>query len=74
MYFLEEEMPIRLCYTGNTFVNNSSYQGKLKESTEMGVELIGEGHADSDAELIAMTIELLKKSGLKDFRGQYRTS
>ncbi|MDD3217888.1 MAG: ATP phosphoribosyltransferase regulatory subunit [Lachnospiraceae bacterium] len=68
MYFLEEEMPIRLCYTGNTFVNNSSYQGRLKESTEMGVELIGEGHADSDAELIAMTIELLKKSGLKDFQ------
>ena len=28
-YFKDEEFPIRLCYLGNTFINNSSYQGKL---------------------------------------------
>ena len=26
-YFMEEDMPIRLCYLGNTFINNNSYQG-----------------------------------------------
>ncbi|MFR3031817.1 MAG: ATP phosphoribosyltransferase regulatory subunit, partial [Blautia sp.] len=26
-----------LCYTGNTFVNHSSFQGRLKEATQMGV-------------------------------------
>ena len=36
MYFGEEKMPIRLCYMGNTFLNNSSYQGRLKESTRDG--------------------------------------
>ena len=36
MYFGEEKMPIRLCYMGNTFLNNSSYQGRLKESTQLG--------------------------------------
>ena len=25
-YFMDEDMPIRLCYMGNTFINNSSYQ------------------------------------------------
>ena len=38
MYFGEEKMPIRLCYMGNTFLNNSSYQGRLKESTQLGAE------------------------------------
>ena len=34
-YFMDEDMPIRLCYMGNTFINNSSYQGRLKESTQV---------------------------------------
>lgn len=68
MYFLEEDMPIRLCYKGNTFVNNSSYQGRLKESTQMGVELIGDASVDSDGELIAMTVRTLKEAGLTEFQ------
>ena len=35
-YFREEKLPIRLCYLGDTFINNSSYQGKLKEVTQLG--------------------------------------
>ena len=30
-YFMEEEGPIRLCYSGNAYVNTSHLQGKLKE-------------------------------------------
>ena len=36
-YFMSEKYPIRLCYDGNTFINNSSLQGRLKESTQAGV-------------------------------------
>ncbi|MGN0252608.1 MAG: ATP phosphoribosyltransferase regulatory subunit [Oliverpabstia sp.] len=68
MYFQKEELPIRLCYRGNTFVNNSSYQGRLKESTQMGVELLGDASADADGEIIALMVELLKATGLKDFQ------
>ena len=50
-------MPIRLCYMGNTFLNNSSYQGRLKESTQLGAELLGDSTVDADAEIIAMVIE-----------------
>lgn len=39
--FETEEYPVRLCYMGNTFINHSSYQGRLKENTQMGAELIG---------------------------------
>ncbi len=24
-YYMDEEMPLRFCYIGNTFINNSSY-------------------------------------------------
>ena len=55
-YFMEEDIPIRFCYLGNTFTNTSSLQGKLKEVTQMGAELIGDDSVEADAELIAMLI------------------
>ena len=62
-YFMDEDMPIRLCYMGNTFLNNSSYQGRLKESTQLGAELLGDSTVHADAEIIAMVIDCLKKAG-----------
>lgn len=67
-YFNPEQEVVTLSYTGNTFINNSSYQGRLKETTQMGVERIGDDSAEADAELLAMTIECLLKSGLKEFQ------
>lgn len=64
----ESDMPARLCYAGNTFINYSSYQGRMKEITQIGAELIGEDSADADAELIAVIAEALKVVGLSDFR------
>ena len=68
MYFMDETMPIRFCYRGSSFVNNSSYQGRLKESTQMGVELLNDDSAMGDAEIIAMTIKVMLDSGLTDFQ------
>lgn len=67
-YFMEETFPIRFCYSGNTFTNISSLQGKLCEVTQMGAELIGDGSVEADAELIAMLIECLKNAGLLQFQ------
>lgn len=67
-YYKEEELPIRLCYTQNTFINNSSYQGKLKETTQLGAELINDNSVEADAEMIALTITCLLKAGLNEFR------
>lgn len=68
MYFGEEDMPVRLCYMGSTFQNSSRYQGRLKESTQLGAELIGEPSADADAELVAMVADCLLEAGLSDFQ------
>lgn len=67
-YFMEQDIPIRFSYVGNTFVNNSSLQGKLKESTEMGAELIGDDSPEADAEMISLVVEALLNTGLKDFQ------
>lgn len=67
-YFSNEDMPIRLWYQGNTFINNSSYQGRLKESTQLGAELIGDDSVDADAEIISLVVNALKKAGLNEFQ------
>ena len=67
-YFLESDEPVRICYRGNTFLNTSNLQGKLKESTEMGVELMKDDSVYADAEMITLMIEALQSSGLNDFQ------
>ena len=67
-YFSEDDIPVKLCYMGNTFINSSSYQGRLKETTQCGVELIGDGSVAADAEILAMVVDSLKASGLKEFQ------
>ena len=68
MYFAEEDMPLRLCYRGNVFINNSSYQGRLKESTQMGVEFLNDTSAAAEAEILALVISIMRKSGLTRFQ------
>ncbi|OUP83049.1 ATP phosphoribosyltransferase regulatory subunit [Lachnoclostridium sp. An169] len=66
--FETEDFPIRLCYVGNTFINHSSYQGRLKENTQLGAELIGLDSIEADTEMLAMVVDGLKKTGLTEFQ------
>ena len=67
-YYREETMPVRFCYIGDTFVNNTSYQGKLKQVTQLGAELLNDSTVEADAEMVAMTVDCLLASGLKRFQ------
>ena len=67
-YYSDEEMPIRLSYSGNTFIHRRGYQGKLSEIAQIGAELMNDSSSDADAEMIAMTVECLARSGLKEFK------
>ena len=67
-YFHEENFSMRFSYTGNIFINNSSLQGRMKESTQMGAELIGDQSIDADAEMIALAVRLLLAAGLTEFQ------
>lgn len=67
-YFMEEKRPLRFCYQGNTFCNTSDLQGKLKETTQIGAELMNDGGIEADGEMIAMLIECLLSAGLTEFQ------
>ena len=73
-YFHNDEA-IRLCYMGSTFINHDKYQGRLKETTQLGAELMGDSSVKADVELISMLVAALQKAGLKEFQvslGQVR--
>ena len=67
-YFRGEEGPIKLCYCGNTFQNNESYQGRLKETTQLGAELMNDASVEADAAIIELTIECIRAAGIESFQ------
>ena len=67
-YYSGEELPIRLSYSGSTFIHRRGYQGKLSEISQIGAELMKDSSSDADAEMIALTVECLAKSGLQEFK------
>ncbi|MCR5770051.1 MAG: ATP phosphoribosyltransferase regulatory subunit [Butyrivibrio sp.] len=67
-YFMEDNDPVRICYSGNIFINTHRLQGKLREHTQMGAELMCDGSVNADAEMIAMMIESIRATGLTDFK------
>ena len=67
-YFMEDNSTLRFSYMGNTFSNTSALQGKLKETTEIGAELIGDDSVYADAEMISLVIEALLGCGLTNFQ------
>jgi ATP phosphoribosyltransferase regulatory subunit len=68
-YYGDRLLPVKLCYVGNTFINVSQYyQGKLKENTTIGAELIGDDSVYADFEIISMVIESMKNAGLTEFQ------
>lgn len=67
-YYKDEQLPIRLCYTGNTYSNPRKLQGKLKEVTQIGAELINDDSSAADAEIIATVVDSFKALGIDEFQ------
>ena len=69
-------MPQRFCYAGSVFRYIAQPQaGRQREFWQAGVELIGAPSPHADAEVLALTAEVLSVAGLRDFRivlGQIR--
>lgn len=60
--------PMRFYYFGNTFRYNEQYQGKLREFSQAGIELIGIDSVDADGEVLAVAVNSLLAAGLSDFQ------
>ncbi len=60
-------LPYKFSYFGPVLRNSDPNLGKPREILQVGVELIGPNSPESDAELIIMGIEALKKLNIMDF-------
>lgn len=58
--------PLRVAYVAAVFRGQEAGQGRLREFTQAGVELLGDAGEDADAEVIALALESLTRSGVRD--------
>lgn len=61
-------LPARLCYVADAFRYDGSASSFSSEFTQAGIELIGDGSCEADAEAIIVTINALLASGLDEFQ------
>ena len=64
----DENLPIRLCYTGNVFRAETTEGVRQREFTQSGIELLGSDTPNADAEVITAAIEALFAVGISDFQ------
>lgn len=64
----DRPLPLRLFYIANVFRHKEPKASLRREFTQAGVELIGVGTPQADAEVIALTVNALQAMGLREFR------
>lgn len=61
-------LPLRLCYVQPTYRYEDPQEGRMREFTQGGVELIGDRSVEADAESLFTALEALDALGLHDAR------
>ncbi len=63
-----DPLPARLCYVADAFRYDGAASSLSSEFTQAGIELIGDGSCEADAEAIIVTINALLSAGLDEFQ------
>src|SRR3989454_3803595 len=66
--YATEPGPLRLCYFAHAYRAVERGSGQAREFLQGGVELIGVGGAEGDAEVIALVVDALSEAGLRRHR------
>jgi ATP phosphoribosyltransferase regulatory subunit len=64
----DEKYPLRLSYHSNVFRAFAEEAGKESEFFQTGVELVGDGSSEADAEVIALAVASLQAAGVGEFK------
>lgn len=64
----DHPLPLRFFYIANVFRHKEPKAALRREFTQAGVELVGVGTPQADAEVIALTVNALRAVGLQEFR------
>ena len=63
------DLPYRIAYLGSAYRNDEAFSNtRQREFSQVGIELIGNGGIDADAEVIGIAAEALIKFGITDFQ------
>ncbi|MBV8074576.1 MAG: ATP phosphoribosyltransferase regulatory subunit [Candidatus Eremiobacteraeota bacterium] len=62
----DDPLPLRLSYVAPAYRYEEPQEGRMREFTQAGVELIGSDDVDADAEVLFMAVEALDAVGLSD--------
>jgi ATP phosphoribosyltransferase regulatory subunit len=68
MRLKERQLPARFFYFANSFRQSGPQKGQKRVLNQAGIEFIGAEGISADLEILNILINLLRKSGLKDFR------
>ena len=60
--------PVRLCYAGKVYRQEAEGLGRRRELFQLGAELIGDGSAAADVELLRLLIATLRALRIGDFQ------
>ncbi|NLG49555.1 MAG: ATP phosphoribosyltransferase regulatory subunit [Chloroflexi bacterium] len=64
----DQELPLRLYYVGNVFRYEEPQAGRRREFTQAGIELVGAGTPEADAEVVAVAVAALRAMGVTNFQ------
>jgi ATP phosphoribosyltransferase regulatory subunit len=64
----EKPLPLRLSYHANVFRAQAVEAGRDAEFYQTGVELVGEGSIEADAEVMALAVASLQAAGVESFK------
>ncbi len=65
---LKYENNLKLCYSGNVFHLKGEKNEGYKQTTQIGIELMGDDSYLADAECLILAITSLQKAGLENFQ------
>ena len=66
--FAQAPLPLRLCYSGAVYRQETERGGRPREILQVGAELLGQGDIAADVEIVRLTIALVRAAGLQDFQ------
>ena len=64
----DRPLPLRFYYLGNVFRHEEPQAGRRREFTQAGIELIGAGTPEADAEVVSVAIAALRAIGVANFQ------
>jgi ATP phosphoribosyltransferase regulatory subunit len=63
----DQVLPLRFYYVGNVFRYEEPQAGRRREFTQAGIELIGAGTAEADAQVLSVAMAALTAMGIDNF-------